>query len=430
MTRRAIRLVAVASILLYVGLVVVDTVRGWPLGPYSVVAVLLNMSIAMVYLGIGWLISERRAGNPIGPMLFGIGVLYAWAGPVDLYLSLPDVARIHENVLDRLQAPDRFATTEALGSAAVMFLAIIEFPIITLSLTALILFPDGRSPRRWRWVVPGAALLLIIGVVGVTFEARPLLGAYPSFASPLGIDGFPGARIASFSRQAIATLQLVVVFVLIGRWRQGDLATRAQVKWVAVAVIALAAAQLLNLINEGRPYDWQTVLMGLAVNVAFMGVAFAIGIAILRYRLYAIDRIVSRGIAYGAVTAILGAVFVAAALTLGTALGTQGDSETIQIAGATLLVSALFGRVRARVQAVVDRRFDRFHFDATRTIDALTARLRDDVDLASLESDVLSVVQETFHPDRTTVWLRRPSASRAAAPVTISGRRVATMAPR
>jgi hypothetical protein len=404
--RWAIRLVAIASITLYIALIVVDTVRGWPLGPYSVVAVLLNMSIALVYVSIGWLISERRPGNPIGPMLLAIGVVYALAGPVDLYLSLPEVARIHENVLDRLQDPGRFATTEALGSAAVLFLAIVEFPITVLGLLALILFPDGRPPSRWRWVVPSAVLLLLSGVIGVSLEVQPPFGAYPSFASPLGIEGFPGARIASLSRQAIAALQLAVVFVLIGRWRRGDAADRAQVKWVAVAVIVFAASQLLNLVNQDRPYDWQTVLMGLAVNAAFMGVAIAIAIAILRYRLYAIDRIVSRGISYGVVTAVLGATFVGIVLALQAVLAPFTKEQTIAVAASTLAVFALFQPLRRRVQAAVDRRFDRTRYDADLTVRTFADRLRGDLDLGTVSAEIVGTASAAVRPRSAGVWLR------------------------
>jgi len=137
-------------------------------------------------------------------------------------------------------------------------------------------------------------------------------------------------------------------------------------------------------------------------------IPIAIGIAILRYRLYDIDRLISRGLAYGTVSLILGGVFAVVAVGLGGLLATigQGQRQSIAVAGSTLLVLALFQPLRRRVQRVVDRRFDRERYDAERTVGALVERLRADVDLESVRGDVVGVMERTFRPTYAALWLR------------------------
>lgn len=135
-------------------------------------------------------------------------------------------------------------------------------------------------------------------------------------------------------------------------------------------------------------------------------VPVAIGVAILRHGLYDIDRLISRTLGYAAITAVLAAVFGVAALSLGVVLSSFAEGQTIAVAASTLLVAALFGPLRQRAQATVDSRFDRASYDASLTVQAMTARLRDDVDLGRVEADILSVVDRTFHPASAGLWLR------------------------
>jgi hypothetical protein len=135
-------------------------------------------------------------------------------------------------------------------------------------------------------------------------------------------------------------------------------------------------------------------------------VPVAIGIAILRYNLYDIDRLISRSLGYALVTGTLAAVFAATAIGLSALLGTLAEGQSLAVAASTLLVLALFGPLRRRAQSAIDRRFDRASYDAARTVQALTARLRDDVDIDRVEADVLGVVDQTFHPTNAGMWLR------------------------
>ncbi len=155
----------------------------------------------------------------------------------------------------------------------------------------------------------------------------------------------------------------------------------------------------------------------------------AIGIAILRYRLYDIDRIISRSVSYTVVTAVLVAIFAATTVALSAILGSFAQGESLAVAGATLLVFASFGPLRTRARVAVDRRFDRSQYDASLTIQALTARLRDDVDLERIEADVLGVVGRTFYPSSSGVWIRRNETTQQRSAVTIPGRPPATVTP-
>jgi hypothetical protein len=183
---------------------------------------------------------------------------------------------------------------------------------------------------------------------------------------------------------------------------------RKQLKWFVVALLVsqggIAVATIGALISD-EPPQAGLVVFGFAGAL----VPVSIGIAILRHGLYDIDRIISRTISYAVVTAVLAGVFGLAALSLGIILGSFAEGQTIAVAGSTLLVVALFGPLRRRAQTIVDRRFDRARYDASQTVQAMTARLRDDVDLDRVEADVLGVIHRTFHPTTAGVWLRGAS---------------------
>ena len=265
-------------------------------------------------------------------------------------------------------------------------------------------FPDGRLPsRRFRWVVwitgagmvallLGAPASLIPGLAGL----GPVVSALSLVANVFGLGG-----------------AVVAIWV---RFRRGDPVQRQQVKWLlAVAGVAAIAFPLAQL--SGSTESSVALVFWLIAFLAYLGLPVAIGIAVLRYRLYEIDRIISRTIGYAVVTVTLAATFAGAILLFQSVLAPLTAGNTVAVAASTLVVAALFQPLRRRVQAVVDRRFSRARYDAERTVAAFASQLRDEVNLESLSGDVLHVVAQTVAPGTVGLWLREnaerpPSAGR------------------
>jgi hypothetical protein len=272
------------------------------------------------------------------------------------------------------------------------------------------IFPTGRghSPAWDRALRLGAIGFPVISLFVFLIRPGPL-HLFSTIDNPFGIGPDLRPIFGPNVSQSLAAFSGAVVpllaFSLVSRYRMADTIGRQQLKWFVLAILvtivgvgtAAAGAVLTN-----EPPEAGLVVFGFAGAL----VPVAIGIAILRHGLYDIDRLISRTVGYAAITAVLAGVFGVAALFLGVILSTVAEGQTIAVAGSTLLVAALFGPLRRRAQAIVDRRFDRSRYDAALTVQGMTVRLRDDVDLGRVEADVLSVVDRTFHPSSAGLWLR------------------------
>jgi signal transduction histidine kinase len=193
---------------------------------------------------------------------------------------------------------------------------------------------------------------------------------------------------------------LASVASLIIRYRRAVGEEKQQLKWVALGVIVLAIGFAATVAWPGTSDDTENFVVALALTA----VPISIGIAILRYRLYDIDRIISRTVSYGIVTALLAGAFVGLVVVLGGVLPTRGSS--LAVAGSTLAVAALFNPLRYRVQGVVDRKFNRSQYDLERTIEAFSQRLRTEADLDRIGRDLQDVAAESMHPKSISLWLR------------------------
>jgi hypothetical protein len=223
-------------------------------------------------------------------------------------------------------------------------------------------------------------------VVGSPFEFRGL-GGVPLVVNQLAL--------------AFTTLAVVVCAgSLVMRFRRAGGVERQQLRWVALAVALLVPAAVVALVGLALE---ATAVVTWALSVWVAGLPLAIGAAVLRYRLYDLDRIISRTLAWGLLTMPLGAGYAAVVLGLGQLLGR--DSSLV-VAGATLAVAALFGPARRRIQAVVDRRFNRRRHDAAETLQAFSTHLRDQLDLDALRAELLAAVEETMQPTQASLWLR------------------------
>jgi hypothetical protein len=277
----------------------------------------------------------------------------------------------------------------------------------------LLLFPNGRlvSPR-WRPVAWALAADITAIWVWAALAARPLEGrGLTTLTNPLGLQQAEAAfrLLATIAFPIGAMLAALSVASIVVRFRRARGVERQQLKWFAFAAVLVTLLWLV-FFAAGLERWLPPVLVHIVGEIWLGGIPAAIGIAVLRYRLYDIDRIINRTLVYGALTALLGVVYASIVLTLGQLFGGLGeDPPSWVVAGATLAVAALFQPARRRIQAVVDRRFNRRKYDAAKTVEAFSARLRDEIDLDALSAELLAVAHQTMQPTKAALWLR-PSA--------------------
>jgi hypothetical protein len=244
----------------------------------------------------------------------------------------------------------------------------------------------------------------------VTVAGGPVDPRFQALGGPFDLRGLDGALLAA-NQAALAVTALAVVAAagsLVGRFRRARGLERLQLRWVALAAVLVALAGVAVLAGLALGVGSAATLVGLAVGCSLLILPVATGAAVLRYRLYDLDRIVSRTLGYGLLTVLLGLAYAAVVLGLGRLLP-QGSS--LAVAGATLAVAAIFQPARRRLQAAVDRRFNRRRHDAARIIERFGSHLRDQVDLDTLTAEVLAVAEQTMQPTRASLWLRPPPGS-------------------
>jgi hypothetical protein len=273
----------------------------------------------------------------------------------------------------------------------------------------LLLFPDGRLPsRRWRPVLAGLLAGIVLLMLAGTLPPGRFAEPFAEVSNPFGVPGTRGVMAA------VDLVGWVLVIAGIGlaggamvvRLRRAAGIERQQLKLVlAVGSAAAAAAALIMTTWFVWPSDGLQIRMGV-LCICLATVPAAAGLAILRYRLYDIDLIIRRTLVYGVVTAGLGGLYFAIVLALQQAFSGFAGGSDLAVAGSTLAVAALFRPVRNRVQALVDRRFYRRRYDTQRTLEAFSARLRDEIDLGTLRRELLQVVDETMRPANLSLWLR------------------------
>jgi hypothetical protein len=266
----------------------------------------------------------------------------------------------------------------------------------------ILLFPDGHLPSpRWRWVAWCYGLLALPGIVGLALLPGPQPGGFFELGpipNPLGWEAVGEVlRPVNAIAQVVATALLgVAVVSMVLRLRRASGVQRQQLKWLAYAAALLASYYLLAFLYTRGTIRSVPPLIDTAVSgLGLVVVPAAIGVAVLRYRLYDIDRLINRTLVYGLLTLLLGGGYAAVALVLGQL---AGQDSSLAVAGATLAVAAQF--------QPADRRFNRRRYDAAKTIEAFSARLRDEVDLDTLTGELLAVAAQTVEPTKASLWLR------------------------
>jgi hypothetical protein len=337
----------------------------------------------------GAFLVTRRPENRVGWVLLAVGLGIGTALVAQLWAELS--LGVHGGSLP--------------GTTLASILGLIFFPSLYLVMLVPLLFPDGRVMSR-RWGAVAALLLVAAAMSFIGSLVRPGdLENMPGVANPAGVAGLRDAGQALIDLSGILSLLCLPAGIVaaILRYRRGTLVERKQLKWFG-SVLVLAFSAFFGATILPQPYgQWAWIVASLCMGL----IPIAIGIAILRYRLYEIDRIVSRTIGWALVTGVLLAVFAGTIVGLQALLAPFTNNNTLAVAGSTLLAAALFQPLRARVQRAVDRRFNRARVDAQRAIDVFGAHLRDDVDLGALHGRLLAAADATVQPSGASLWIRR-----------------------
>jgi hypothetical protein len=361
-----------------------------PLGAGVIGLVLASVSAATV----GAVLASRRPRHPVGWLLLALGLSLNASGVASAYATYGLLARPGALPAARLVA---------------LYLPATVVTALTCLGFVLLLTPTGSLPSpRWRWWARATAAAPAVSLLAITLAPRPFGQPYQATGNPLDLRGLSGALFVTYQLAFAVTNLAVVVGAasLVVRFRRARGTERQQLRWVALAAalallgsVVLGSVVLLAAVAMGTSPD----LLGWVAGIYFAILPLTIGAAILRYRLYDLDRIVSRTLAYGLLSVLLGGGYAGLVLGLGQLLG---RSSSLAVAGATLAVAAAFQPARHSIQQAVDRRFNRRRYDAAQTIAGFSARLRQQVNLDTLTSELLAVVEQTMQPTQASLWLR------------------------
>ena len=357
-------------------------------------------TIAIGYSVIGAIIASRLPAHPIGWLCCAIG----FKGALEHFSS--------EYAISAL-----VAHREALaGGKAMLWLCnwawIVMFGLIVY---LILLFPNGRLPSsRWRWFAWLSVALTLLAAVLMAISPDAVLdvlgssdNVHISFPNPLGIEGLP--NLYRPVQTLVLALGLVAAAsVVVGR-RGARGIERQQMKWLLYAAALFFVGNVLKntIFSPLGGVSWGLWIGYLLVAVGGLGGPIAIGIAILRYRLYEIDTLINRTLVYGSLTAALVALYFGGIVVLQRLFVLlTGEQSTLAVVASTLLIAALFNPLRRRIQSFIDRRFYRKKYDARKTLEAFSAKLRDETDLEALNAELIEVVRETMQPAHISLWLR------------------------
>lgn len=353
---------------------------------------LLSLGLALTSSAlVGAFIVNRIPRNAVGWLLLATGIVFGvnLASQIYVGISIAD----HAGTLP-------FTSVLAWFAAWSFVVA-----VVLVGVYVPLLFPDGRLPsanRRWTWFIVLATVSFVLSQLPFIFAIGPIEDE-PTLMNPFGLFDIRPYRelLDTLNTISIMAIFPVAMAAPVIRFRRAVGVERQQLKWFgSVAIVTLLALIPAFLGPLDSDLFWVLFLIGLTL------LPVSIGVAILRYRLYEIDRLVSRTIGYAVITGGLVVVYLAVNLVLSSISSSMVGGNALVVAASTLAVAALFTPVRRRVQRAVDRRFDRARYDAESTTMAFSARLRDEVDLPTVTTDLRSTVQAAISPARVDLWLR------------------------
>jgi hypothetical protein len=398
-TRRRLRLASPAAAVVLGGLGLVLLAAWVPLtfltGDLQVSRDGAALAFAVICGLVGMLVAQRQPRNPEGWLLLGGAVCGVALFDGGLYA-----------VLDYHLRHGRLP----LGELGVFAKDTIGPPLLFVFALVILLFPDGRLTRPWKWVLWSYVALVLLVMVGFAIGEAGALAAGPigvdvngSYSGPGSAGGVLGtlAAVAGFVFIPLPLFWLAFAARQILSWRRASGERRQQLKWLmGGAVIALVGLALI-IFGPNKDELSGRIVRDLAF-VCLAALPVSIGIGILKYHLYDIDRIISRTLAYAIVTGLLIGVYSGVVLLATRVLPL---SSPVAVAASTLVAAALFSPLRSRVQRAVDRRFNRARYDADKTVAAFAARLQDAVDLDAVRDDLASVVRTALEPAQISVWI-------------------------
>jgi hypothetical protein len=376
--------------------------------------------LSLAYPTVGALIASRLPTNPIGWIFCGVGLLYGVRRFTGAYA---DYALLENIAFSGGESAAWFSTWT--GPAGLTLAGVF----------LMLLFPDGRLPsRRWRIVAWAVLLGAVSFALGQAFKPGPLF-AYHWVENPRGWVGVIGgtyttyqffAALSLLGMSLLAASTLAALFSLILRLRHARADERQQLKWFLFAAVPAVVCLSVLLLHDILYSLTSELLFGNTVQLlpwkvwnyilyvamfALLIVPVFTYIAILKYRLYDIDIIINRALVYGSLTAMLVALYIGGIVVLQRVfVALTGQKSTLAVVASTLLIAALFTPLRRRIQAFIDRRFYRRKYDAAKTLEAFSAKLRDETDLEALNSELVGVVRETMQPAHVSLWLRSDTA--------------------
>jgi hypothetical protein len=393
-------LLCAASIVLYVATRSVQPPSNWGTGGDS--SALIVVLPFLTFPLVGALIASKRPKNPVGWICLAVGIIW-------MIMPISSSYGVYSLVVRPGSVP--FAT--AIGSLGEWMWA----PALGLfGIYLILLFPDGRLPsRRWRPLAWLSGAVIILVSAGFALSPGPMDGL-GGVRNPFGLEEYPWLADATLGVILLLPLCILASAVsLVLRFLRSMGEEREQIKWLAFAASILGLGFSSYIIPSSFVVEdptggagplWVNLLED-AVTLSFAGVPVAVGIAILRYRLYEIDTIINRTLVYGSLTVTLVAFYFVGIVVLQRMFVLlTGQQSTLAVVASTLLIAALFTPLRRRIQGFIDRRFYRRKYDARKTLEAFSSKLRDETDLEALNNDLVGVVRETMQPAHVTLWLR------------------------
>jgi hypothetical protein len=391
----------------------------------TLIDLLVGMPV-LIFPIVGALIASRRPHNPIGWILLADGFLFVLYAMINYY-SMYGLVR---------PSSVPFPVGIAALSQWLWVPAVWLLPIYL-----VLLFPNGRLlSRRWLPLAWISGVLIVLESIAEGLAPGPLsdmealsYGPVGEVRNPFGLEGQPWVADAASVILVLVLLCILASTVsLILRYKRSSGEVRQQIKWIAFAAsvvgmvsVSLMVSSLIELYFA--PESWGSAdtapfwveLLYYVWLLSFAGVPIAVGFAVLKYRLYNIDLIINRTLVYGSLTATLAIVYlggVAMTQAILHALTGQERQPQLAVVVSTLVIAALFNPLRRRIQGFIDRRFYRRKYDAAKTLEAFSAKLRDETDLDALNAELVGVVRETMQPTHVTLWLRPYMDSRGKQP--------------